>query len=55
VQRRDLSERGARRIVRTEIVERQSAAADYERVGRHDDAARLQAEAAILESHLNGS
>jgi uncharacterized protein YqeY len=46
--RRDLSERQIRDIVQGEVGDRESAAADYERLGRHDEAARLRTESAVL-------
>jgi hypothetical protein len=42
-------------VVRGEIADRRAAAADYERLGRSDDAARLTAEADVLASHLDAS
>ena len=50
---RALSERRIASIVQAEVAERQSVAADYERTGRHDFAARLRAEAAVLIAHLD--
>jgi uncharacterized protein len=51
-ERRDLSEHQIVDIVRGEIADRRSAAADYERAGRPDHAARLTAEADALAAHL---
>ena len=39
-------------VVLAEITQWQAAAASYERVGRHDDAARLRAEAKVLTEFL---
>jgi uncharacterized protein YqeY len=50
--RRDLSDGDIASIVRAEVADRRAAAADYERAGRADAAARLSAEAAVLASHL---
>ena len=50
--RLDLSERQIEDIVRAEVADRRSAAADYERAGRPDRAARLTAEADALAAHL---
>jgi uncharacterized protein len=47
-ERRGLSEAEARAILRAEIEERLAAAADYERAGRGDRAARLRLEAQAL-------
>jgi uncharacterized protein len=47
-QRRDLSEADARAVLRAEIEERLAAAADYERAGHGDRAARLRREAQAL-------
>jgi uncharacterized protein YqeY len=46
--RRELSERRIRALVQGEVADRESAATDYERLGRHDDATRLRAESAVL-------
>jgi uncharacterized protein YqeY len=53
VVRRALSEREMEDIVRAEVTSRQSAAVEYERLDRSEDAARLRAEAAILGDHLD--
>jgi uncharacterized protein len=50
--RRHLSERQVVDIVRAEVADRRSAAADYQRAGRADRAARLTAEADTLAAHL---
>lgn len=52
IPRRHLTEEEATDIVRTEMAERRSAAADYRRLGQWGEAHRLEAEAAILESLL---
>jgi len=52
VPRRQLSESGIAGIVQAEVADRESAAADYERTGRHDRASRLRAEAAVLTDHI---
>jgi hypothetical protein len=46
--RRELSEGQIRALVQGEVADRESAAADYERLGRHDEATRLRAESAVL-------
>src|ERR1017187_4768183 len=46
--RRELSEGQIRTIVQGEVADRGSAAADYERPGRHDEATRLRTESAAL-------
>ena len=55
VARRELSLHDVEGIVRAEIADRVAAAADYERLGRAGEANRLLAEAAVLESHLDGT
>jgi uncharacterized protein YqeY len=50
----DLSEDRVAAIVRGEVDERRSAAADYARAGQDDRAARLTAEADVLAAHLGG-
>lgn len=50
--RLDLTEDRIAEIVRAEADDRRAVAADYERAGRHDDATRLLAEVAVLDSHL---
>jgi hypothetical protein len=52
VPRRHLTDEEAGDIVRTEMVERRSAAADYRRLGQPEEANRLDAEAMVLESIL---
>lgn len=51
-QRRNLSEGDITAIVRAEIADRRAAAADCERTGQPDAAARLTAEADVLAGHL---
>jgi len=53
--RRDLSEGAIVAIVRAEVAERRAAAAEYERAGRGDAAARLVVEADVLAAHLAGA
>jgi uncharacterized protein len=50
--RRELSEDDIATILRREIVERESAAADYEARGRRAEAARLRAEGRVITAHL---
>ena len=52
-ERRMLSEAQVEGIVRTEVVERLSAAVSYERVGRGDRAERLRAESEVLSRYLD--
>lgn len=52
VARRELSEDDVLEIVRAEVGERRIAAAEYERLGRAEQAGRLKAEAAALVSFL---
>lgn len=52
VPRRTVTEAEAIDIVRAELAERRSAAADYRRLGRSEEADRLEAEAEILDSLL---
>lgn len=54
VARRELSANEIIDIIRDEMTDRDSAAADYERRGRTREAARLRAEAATLSSLLEG-
>jgi uncharacterized protein len=46
--RRELSEGQIRALVQGEVADRESAAADYEGLGRHDEATRLRAESTVL-------
>lgn len=52
VARASLDEEGARAVVAREIAERRDAAADYDRLARPDDAARLRTEADALAALL---
>jgi uncharacterized protein YqeY len=52
VARRELSEDDVLEIVRAEVGERRIGAAEYERLGRAEQAGRLKAEAAALVSFL---
>jgi uncharacterized protein YqeY len=52
VARASLDEEGARAVVAREIAERRDAAADYDRLSRPDEAARLRAEADALTTLL---
>jgi uncharacterized protein YqeY len=52
--RRQLTEADIADIVAAEISDRRSAAADYDRLGRADQSARLRHEAAILAELLTG-
>jgi hypothetical protein len=46
--RRELSDRQIRALVQGEVADRESAAADYGLIGRHDEASPLRAESAVL-------
>lgn len=50
--RRELSEGDIAALVRAEVTDRRVAAAEYERAGQVDAAARLIAEADVLTAHL---
>jgi uncharacterized protein YqeY len=50
--RRELFEADIVAVVRAEVADRRAAAADYERAGQVDAAARLTAEADVLAAHL---
>jgi hypothetical protein len=52
VARRVLTDAEVERIVRDELTDRETAAAEYERAGRPDRAAQLRSEAAVLAAHL---
>ncbi|MFD9962423.1 GatB/YqeY domain-containing protein [Amycolatopsis sp. NPDC058986] len=52
VERRHLTEDDVREIVAREVGERTASAAEYERLGRGDDADRLRAEADVLGRYL---
>jgi len=53
VARRVLTPGDIERIVRDEIAEREAAAADYDRMDRPEQAARLRDEARVLAAHLS--
>ncbi len=53
--RRELSTQDALEVVRTEVRERNAAAAEYERLGRAEEASRLNAEASALLSFLESA
>jgi uncharacterized protein YqeY len=53
VPRRHLADDAIEAIVSCEAEQRRSAALEYEKLGRPDHAARLRAEAALLEAHLS--
>ena len=55
VARRELSEQDMLEILRAEVRERSAAAAEYERLGRGEEARRLRAEAEAIASHLDGA
>jgi uncharacterized protein YqeY len=50
--RRELRDDEIRAIVAAEIEDRRAAAAEYERLGHHDRAARLRDQAQLLETRL---
>jgi hypothetical protein len=54
VRRRELSRAELLSILSAEVNERLSAALTYEGAGRHDDAQRLRAEAAVIEPYVAG-
>ncbi|MGE5830738.1 MAG: GrpB family protein [Micromonosporaceae bacterium] len=54
VPRRVLTEAEVAEIVRTEVVEREAAARDYERANQPERAQRLRNEASVLAAHLAG-
>lgn len=54
-ERRLLTEEQVREIVAAEVRERTEAAAEYQRLGQPETAARLQAEAAVLSRVLTSS
>lgn len=51
--RRELTEPERTEVVRAEVADRESAAADYQRAGRAERAGRLRAEAAVLAALLD--
>lgn len=55
IARRGLSEQDVLEILRGEVQERSAAAAEYERLGRGEEARRLLAEAEAIASHLDGA
>lgn len=55
VPRRDLSEDDCQGIISAEVDARSVAAEEYERLGRHDAAARLRAEREIIERYAGSS
>ena len=55
VPRRHLTDEEATDLVRQELAERRSAAADYRRLGQRGEADRLEAEAEILQSVLSSA
>lgn len=52
--RRDLTEHDVRALVAGEVLDRDRAAAELAELGRHEDAARLTAEADVLRTVLAG-
>jgi uncharacterized protein YqeY len=54
VPRKELDEGRIRAIVRSEVTDRERAAAEYEGLGRSQEAARLHAERAVLLGFLQG-
>lgn len=52
VERRQLSEAEVRAIVENEVLERTSAAEEYEQLGRADLSEQLRSAAAVLSRHL---
>jgi uncharacterized protein len=52
VERRMLTESEMTALIRREVTERETAAADYESAGHDDRATRLRAEAGVLAAHL---
>ena len=52
VERRVLTDAQVEHIVRTEVADRETAADDYEKVGRSDRAEQLRGEAAALSAFL---
>ena len=50
--RRQLSEASVADVVRTEVADRESAAVEYDRLGRSDEARRLRREAEIIAAQL---
>jgi uncharacterized protein len=54
VARRRLTGTQVEEVVRAEVADRETAAADYERAGRVEQAERLRGEAEVLASYLQG-
>jgi uncharacterized protein len=52
MERRSLTGEQVEEVVRAEIAERETAAAEYERAGQFEHAQRLRGEARVLTSHL---
>ncbi|GGP85466.1 GatB/YqeY domain-containing protein [Saccharothrix coeruleofusca] len=52
-ERRHLTDADLRSIVEREVGERSAAALEYQRLGRDDEAARLRAEAEVLNRYLD--
>jgi uncharacterized protein YqeY len=52
VPRKSLSQNELRTLMRAEVTSRRTAVIDYERGGRHQDAARLQAELVLLSRYV---
>jgi uncharacterized protein YqeY len=55
VARREMSGEDILAVVGAEVTERAAAATEYERLGRTDQALRLKAEAAVLQSFLDST
>jgi uncharacterized protein YqeY len=55
VPRRELSNADCRRIIEAEASARAEAAQEYARLGRHDVAARLRAEHAVIERYVRST
>jgi uncharacterized protein YqeY len=51
--RRELSASDSIELVRAEITDRKSAATEYERLGRTEQATRLRAESSVLQTFLD--
>jgi uncharacterized protein len=55
MERRSLTGAQVEEIVRAEVAERETAAADFERAGQFEHAERLRGEAEVLATHLEGT
>jgi uncharacterized protein len=55
VERRTLTQAQMEGIVRAEVADRETAAHDYERAGRHERAEQLRDEAALLSTYLDAT